>query len=189
MLQLLSKTWWVFVLRGVLAILFGIAAFVMPGVTLAALILIYAVYALMDGAFALVAAFSRRSAGEGFPWSVLLIGLAGIFAGIIAFVYPGATALVLLYLIAAWHIVRGAFEVAVAIRLRKEIEGEGWLIAAGLMSILFGAFLVLRPAAGALALLWVIGSFAIIFGILLIALGFRLKSLGAGVREQGSGVR
>jgi uncharacterized membrane protein HdeD (DUF308 family) len=175
MLTLLSKTWWVFVLRGVLAILFGIGAFAMPGVTLAALILIYAVYAFMDGVVALVAAFTKRAPGEGFPWSVLLIGLAGILAGIVAFVYPGATALVLLYLIAAWHIVRGAFEVAVAIRLRKEIEGEGWLIAAGLMSILFGVFLFVRPAAGALALLWVIGTFAMIFGIVLIALGFKLK--------------
>jgi uncharacterized membrane protein HdeD (DUF308 family) len=179
MLGQLSKHWWVFVVRGVLALLFGIGTFVMPGVTLAALILVYALYAFADGVVAVIAAFGKRPAGEGFPWSLLLIGIAGIAAGAITFMYPGLTAFVLLYFIAAWHIVRGVFEVAVAIRLRKEIEGEGWLIAAGLLSIVFGLFLSLRPAAGALALLWLIGSFAIVFGIIVIALGFRLKGLAS----------
>jgi len=91
--------------------------------------------------------------------------------------YPGLTALILLYFIAAWHIVRGVFEIVVAIRLRKEIEGEGWLIVAGVLSVLFGLFLYARPGAGALALLWLIGTFALVLGVILIALGFRLKSL------------
>ena len=175
MLGQLSQHWWVFVVRGVLALLFGIGTFLMPGVTLAALILGYALYAFADGVVAVIAAFGRRGAGEGFPWSLLLIGIAGILAACVTFLYPGLTAFVLLYLIASWHIVRGIFEVAVAIRLRKEIEGEGWLIAAGIMSIVFGLFLALRPAAGALALLWLIGSFAIVFGVVVIALGFRLR--------------
>jgi len=179
MLEQLSKHWWVFVVRGVLALLFGIGTFVMPGVTLAALILVYALYALADGVVAIIAAFGARRAGAGFPWTILLIGLAGIAAGCLTFLYPGVTALILLYFIAAWHIVRGASEVAVAIRLRKEIEGEGWLIAAGILSILFGAFLVIRPAAGALALLWLIGAFAVVFGVMVIALGIRLKSLAS----------
>jgi uncharacterized membrane protein HdeD (DUF308 family) len=179
MLGQLSKHWWVFVVRGVLALLFGIGTFVMPGVTLAALILVYAFYAFADGVVAVFAAFGARPAGEGFPWSLLLIGIAGILAGCATFLYPGLTAFVLLYLIAAWHIVRGVFEVAVAIRLRKEIKGEGWLIAAGILSILFGVFLAVRPAAGALALLWLIGSFAIMFGIIVIALGFRLRGLAS----------
>ena len=177
MLGQLSQRWWVFVVRGVLALLFGIGTFLMPGVTLAALIIVYALYAFADGVVAVIAAFGQRSAGEGFPWSLLLIGVAGILAGVITFLYPGLTALVLLYLIAAWHIVRGLFEVVVAIRLRKEIEGEGWLIAAGILSVVFGLFLSMFPAAGALAVLWMIGSFAIVFGIIVIALGFRLRGL------------
>jgi len=177
MLGQLSQRWWVFVVRGVLALLFGIGTFLMPGVTLAALIIVYALYAFADGVVAVIAAFGQRSAGEGFPWSLLLIGVAGILAACITFLYPGLTALVLLYLIAAWHIVRGLFEVIVAIRLRKEIEGEGWLIAAGILSVLFGLFLSMFPAAGALAVLWMIGSFAIVFGIIVIALGFRLRGL------------
>jgi uncharacterized membrane protein HdeD (DUF308 family) len=171
----LAKHWWVFVLRGVLAILFGISAFAIPGITLAALILLYGAYAMADGIVAAVAAFTRRKPGEGFPWSVLLVGVAGIAAGIVTFMYPGLTALVLLYLIAAWYIVRGIFEVLIAIQLRKEIQGEGWLIAAGILSVLFGVFLFARPGAGALAVIWIIGMFAMLFGIITLILGFKLK--------------
>jgi uncharacterized membrane protein HdeD (DUF308 family) len=177
-LERLAKNWWVFVLRGVLAILFGIGTYLMPGITLTALVLLYGVYALGDGVVAAIAAFTRRVPGEGFPWSVLLIGLVGIAAGIVTFMYPGFTALLLLYFIAAWHIVRGIMEIVVAFQLRKEIEGEGWLMAAGLLSILFGVFLYARPGAGALALLWMIGAFSIVFGIIAIMLGFRLKARG-----------
>jgi uncharacterized membrane protein HdeD (DUF308 family) len=175
MLQLLAKNWWVFVLRGALAILFGLCTLALPGITLATLILLYGAYALVDGIMAAIAAFTKRRPGDGFPWTVLLIGLVGIVAGVLTFMYPGLTALVLLYFIAAWYIVRGVSEIAVAIRLRKEIQGEGWLIAAGALSVLFGLFLYARPGAGAVALLTVIGVFAMIFGVILIALGFKLK--------------
>lgn len=175
MLQLLAKNWWVFVLRGALAILFGLCTLALPGITLATLILLYGAYALVDGIMAAIAAFTKRRPGDGFPWTVLLIGLVGIVAGVLTFMYPGLTALVLLYFIAAWYIVRGVSEIAVAIRLRKEIQGEGWLIAAGALSVLFGLFLFARPGAGAVALLTVIGVFAMIFGVILIALGFKLK--------------
>jgi uncharacterized membrane protein HdeD (DUF308 family) len=177
MKERLAKNWWVFLVRGVLAILFGIGAMVMPGVTLAGLVLLYGAYAFADGATAAVAAFTKRKAGEAFPWSVLIIGLAGIAAGVVTFMYPGLTALLLLYFIAAWHVVRGISEIVVAIRLRKEIQGEGWLIAGGVLSVLFGLFLYARPGAGAIALIWVIGSFAILFGIILIALGLKLKAV------------
>ena len=176
-LQRLAVNWWVFVLRGVLAILFGLGTFVMPGMTLLALVLLYAAYAFGDGLVAAIAAFTRRKPGEAFPWSVLLIGLVGVAAGIVAFMYPGLTAIVLLYLIAAWHIVRGISEIFVAVQLRKEIEGEGWLIAGGALSVLFGLFLFARPGAGALALLWMIGAFAILFGIITVVVGFKLKGL------------
>jgi uncharacterized membrane protein HdeD (DUF308 family) len=173
----LAKNWWVFLLRGVLAILFGLGAMVLPGITLAALVLLYGAYALADGVVAAIAAFTKRKAGEGFPWSVLVIGLAGIAAGVLTFMYPGLTALVLLYFIAAWHVVRGISEIVVAIRLRKDIKGEGWLIAGGVLSVLFGLFLYARPGAGAVARIWMIGAFAILFGIVLVALSFRLKGL------------
>ena len=176
-LQRLAVNWWVFVLRGVLAILFGLGTFVMPGMTLLVLVMLYAAYAFGDGLVAAIAAFTRRKPGEAFPWSVLLIGLVGVAAGIVAFMYPGLTAIVLLYLIAAWHIVRGISEIFVAVQLRKEIEGEGWLIAGGALSVLFGLFLFARPGAGALALLWMIGAFAILFGIITVVVGFKLKGL------------
>lgn len=174
-LERLAKNWWVFLLRGVLAVLFGIGALMMPGVTLAAFVLLYGAYAFADGIVAAIAAFTKRKSGEAFPWSVLIIGLAGIAAGVVTFMYPGLTALLLLYFIAAWHVVRGISEIVVAIRLRKEIQGEGWLIAEGALSVLFGLFLFIRPGAGAVALIWVIGSFAILSGVILIALGFKLR--------------
>jgi uncharacterized membrane protein HdeD (DUF308 family) len=169
LLQRLAKHWWVFVIRGVLAILFGIGAFFWPGITLAALILVFGAYAVVDGAFALVAAFANRGAHEGFPWALLLVGLVGVGAGLLTFFYPGLTAFALLFFIAFWNIVRGIFEIVVAIRLRKELEGEGWLMLGGAASVLFGLLLIARPGAGALALLWLIGA------IVMIALGFRLK--------------
>jgi uncharacterized membrane protein HdeD (DUF308 family) len=176
-LQRLAKNWWVFVLRGVLAILFGLGTLVMPGITLAALILLYAIYALGDGIVAAIAAFTQRRQGEAFPWSVLLIGLVSIAAGVVTFMYPGLTALILLYLIAGWCIVRGIFEIIVAVHLRKEIQREGWLIASGVISVLFGLFLFARPGAGALVALWAIASFAILYGIIAIVLGFKLKGI------------
>jgi uncharacterized membrane protein HdeD (DUF308 family) len=175
MLHVLASNWWVFVIRGVLAILFGIGAFVMPGVTLAVLVIMYGAYVLADGVIAAVAAFGARKAGDGFPWTVFVVGVAGVLAGLITSIYPGLTALVLLYLIAAWHVVRGVFEILAAIRLRKEIQGEGWLILGGIASVVFGLFLWVRPGAGAVALLWMIGAFAIMFGVIEILLAFKLK--------------
>jgi uncharacterized membrane protein HdeD (DUF308 family) len=179
MLRRLAKNWWVFVFRGVLGILFGLGTFVVPGITLATLILLYGAYAASDGIVAMVAAFTQRRPGEAFPWSVLLIGVVGIVAGVMTFMYPGLTALVLLYFIAAWLIIRGISEIVVAIQLRKEIQGEGWLIAGGVLSVLFGMFLYASPGAGALAVLWTIGTFAILLGIIAIVLGFKLRRLAA----------
>jgi uncharacterized membrane protein HdeD (DUF308 family) len=175
MLRLMARNWWVIVLRGVCAILFGVLAWTWPGVTLGALVLLWGAYAFIDGVLALVSAFSGAS---GQPWWVLALeGLVGLGAAAAAVMYPGITALVLLYMIAAWAIVTGVFEIAAAIRLRKEIEGEVWLGLAGLASVLFGLLLVAQPGTGALAVVWIIGTYAILFGTLLVALGFRLKGL------------
>ena len=174
MLRTLAQNWWAVVLRGVCAVLFGLGAFAWPGITLAVLVLLYGAYALADGVLAVVAALAGRQPG-GFPWGMLLAGLAAIAAGVVTFLWPGLTALLLLYLIAAWAIARGVFEIIAAIALRKEIEHEWLLAASGVLSVLLGIFLVLSPGAGALALLWAIGAFAIVAGVLMIALGFRLK--------------
>jgi uncharacterized membrane protein HdeD (DUF308 family) len=182
MIATLSRNWWVLAIRGVAAILFGIGAFVWPGITLAVLVLLFGAYALVDGIFAVIAGISVRKEQERW-WMMLLSGLAGIVIGIVTFLSPGITALVLLYFIAAWSIVTGAFEIAAAIRLRKEIEGEWLLALAGLASLIFGILLVVLPGPGALALIWLIGVYALIYGILMLALAFRLRSLGETLRQ------
>ena len=171
----LAGHWSSLAIRGVCALLFGIVAFMMPGLTLTTLVLIWGVYALIDGVLALVAGFKAKI------WSLGLIGLVGVLAGIGTFVYPGMTALVLLYFIAAWAIITGILAIVIAIRLRKEITGEWALGLAGLLSMLFGAMLIARPGAGALAVVYLIAGYAVALGILLLMLAFRLKSLPARV--------
>ena len=175
MLETLARNWWAVVLRGVCAILFGLATFAWPGITLAVLILLYGAYALADGVLAVISSVKARQGG--FPWGLFLAGIAAIVAGILAFMWPGLTALALLYLIAAWAIVRGIFEIMAAVRLRKEIDNEWLLGLSGFVSIVLGVLLLAWPGMGVLALLWWIGAFAIVFGVFEIALGFRLKGL------------
>ncbi|HJZ49970.1 MAG TPA: HdeD family acid-resistance protein [Roseiflexaceae bacterium] len=182
MIAELARNWWVLAIRGVAAILFGIAAFVWPGITLAVLVLLFGAYALVDGIFAVVAGVSVRKEQERW-WMMVLEGLAGIVIGVLTFLYPNITALVLLYFIAAWSIVTGAFEIAAAIRLRREIEGEWLLALAGIASLIFGILLVVLPGPGALALIWLIGSYAIVFGVLMLVLAFRLRGMRETMRE------
>ena len=176
MLRTLAQNWWAIVLRGVCAVLFGVGAFAWPGITLTVLVLLYGAYALVEGVLAVAWALVGRQAGP-FPWGVLLAGLAGVAVGVVTFLYPGLTGLALLYLIAAWAIVRGIFEIIAAFHLRKEIENEWMLALSGLLSLALGVVLVVAPGAGALAVLWWIGAFAIVFGVLTIMLGLRLKGL------------
>jgi uncharacterized membrane protein HdeD (DUF308 family) len=182
MVMTLARNWWVLALRGLCAIIFGILAFVWPVITLGVLVLLFGAYTLVDGVLSIIAAISKRE-GSGLPWWALLLeGLLGIAAGIVTFVWPGMTALFLLFLIAAWAIVTGVFEIIAAIRLRKEIEGELWLALCGILSVIFGVLLFVRPGAGALTVVWLIGTYAIFFGILQLALAFRLKR----VKERAS---
>lgn len=176
MLIVYTSSWWALVLRGVAAIAFGVLAFAWPQITLTALVFLWGAYALVDGALAIGAGI--KSHGESKRWWVLLLeGILGVAAGLVAFFMPGITALVLLIVIAAWAIVTGAFEIAAAIQLRKYIKGEWLLALAGVASILFGVALLFNPAAGALALVWLIGAYAIVFGVLMIVLGVRLHSM------------
>ena len=163
MLRTLAQNWWALVLRGVCAVLFGLVAFAWPGITLAVLILFYGAYALVEGVLAVAWAVVGRQGGS-FPWGVLLAGLAGVAVGIWTFMYPGLTALALVYLIAAWAAVRGIFEIIAAFHLRKEIDNEWLLALSGLLSLGLGVLLFAAPGAGALAVLWWIGAFAIVFG-------------------------
>jgi uncharacterized membrane protein HdeD (DUF308 family) len=176
MVVVLARNWWALALRGVAAVLFGIMAFAWPGMTLGVLVLLYGAYALVDGVLAITAALAGRTWGMPW-WALLLDGLMGITIGILTFAWPGITALVLLYMIAAWAVVTGVFEVIAAIRLRKEIHGEWLLALSGIISVLFGVALVINPVGGALAVVWLIGAYAIVFGALLIALGFRLRGV------------
>jgi uncharacterized membrane protein HdeD (DUF308 family) len=176
MLRTLAQNWWAIVLRGVCAVLFGVGAFMWPGLTLTALILLYGAYALADGVLAVAWAFVKRTTGS-FPWGMLLAGLASIAVGVLTFMWPGLTALVLLYMIAAWAIVRGVFEIVAAVALRRELEHEWLLALSGVLSVALGILLVIAPGAGALAVLWWIGGFALVAGILMIILGLRLKGM------------
>jgi uncharacterized membrane protein HdeD (DUF308 family) len=180
----LSRNWWLVLLRGIAAVLFGLTAFFWPGLTFAVLVLAFGAYVLIDGVFSLVSGF--MSIGKSSRWWVFVLeGLVSIVMGVLTFVWPGVTALALIYLIAAWAVITGVLEVAAAIRLRKEIDNEWMLALSGVASVLLGILLVFQPAAGSVAVIWMIGAYALIFGVLMIVLSFRLRSW----RKQNSGTR
>jgi uncharacterized membrane protein HdeD (DUF308 family) len=165
-----------FLVRGILAILFGIATLVMPGITLIVLVVLFGGYALLDGVVLSILSIKDRKYHPDW-WLMLLTGLVGIGAGVVTFVWPGITAISLFYVIVAWAIVGGIFEVAYAIRFRKVIEGEWLLVLSGILSVVFGVLLIAQPVAGALTVLWLIGVYAIADGVTLVALAFRLRNL------------
>lgn len=176
MLSSLSHNWWALAIRGIAAMVFGILAFVWPGITLTALVLLFGAYAMVDGIFAIIAGVNVAGRAKRW-WLLLLEGILSVIAGIITFIVPVITALFLLYLIAFWSIVTGIFAIGTAIRLRKEITGE-WLMAlSGIASVIFGVLLLLFPGAGALAVIWWIGAYAFVFGALILGLAFRLRSV------------
>jgi uncharacterized membrane protein HdeD (DUF308 family) len=190
--QLLSRFWWLLLLRGVLAIGFGICAFVWPGLTLVTLVMLFAAYAFVDGIFDVMHAIGHRKEIE--HWALLLIeGLFGIAFGILAFQAPELTTLVggviVAFYIAAWAIVTGAMRIAMAVRLRKEIEGEWLLGLSGALSILFGIVIMARPAVGAVAMLYVVAAWAILLGAILIALAFKARKFGGKISEAIANVK
>jgi uncharacterized membrane protein HdeD (DUF308 family) len=174
----LARHWWVFLIRGLAAIVFGLLGFFYPGATLLTLVIFYGAYALVDGVFAVVSAV-RGKEGVRPRWWLAIVGLLGIAAGLVTFFWPGLTTLVLLTVIGVWALLYGITEIVGAIRLRKEIENEWLLMMHGALAVLFGLMVLFRPGAGALALIWLIASFAFASGVLLVALAFRLKSHAA----------
>lgn len=174
MLTIISRDWWIYVLRGILAIAFGLLAIIWPGLTIGVLVVLFGIYVIFEGFLALSAAFRHRQ--RPIWWVLLLEGLAGIVVGIFAFIWPGLTAVILLIFIAIWAILTGILEIAAAIQLRRQLKGEWALGLTGVLSIMIGVLLLSNPGAGALAVVWLIGIYAILFGVLLTILGFKVKN-------------
>jgi uncharacterized membrane protein HdeD (DUF308 family) len=178
LIETLKRNWWVPVIRGVAAVVFGVIAFVYPGLTVAVLVLLFGAWVLVDGVFRVVGAIGHRNSDKDWGFD-LIIGIMGIVIGFLTFHAPRITALALIIYIAAWALMIGATEIALAIKLRREIRGEWFLILMGVCSIIFAITLLWNPLPGALALVWLIASYAIVFGLLGIILGFRLRTLPA----------
>ncbi|GAN34828.1 MAG: HdeD family acid-resistance protein [Candidatus Brocadia sp. AMX2] len=174
---ILARNWWVLLLRGIIAIIFGVLVWVLPWISLVVLVLLFGAYALVDGILGVWIAIMGRKEHEDW-WVLLLWGLIGIGVGILTFLVPDVTALALLFYIAAWAIATGVLQIVAAIRLRRQIKGEWMLILGGLASVVFGVLLMAQPFAGALALLWLIVIYAVLFGVLLVILALRVRTFG-----------
>ena len=176
MIETLKRHWWVPVIRGIAAIIFGVIAFTHPVMAIATLVLFFGAWVLIDGIFRVVGAIGHHSSDPDWGWH-LVIGLLGIIVGLLTFHAPRITALALVIYIAAWALMVGATEIAFAIKMRREIKGEWLLILIGLASIVFAVLLLWNPVAGAAAVIWLIAWYAVVLGILAIFFGFRLRSL------------
>jgi len=170
--MLLARNWWMFLIRGVLALIFGVVAILFPATAFISLVLIFGAFAFVDGVFALIAGITAKS--ENWLW-LILEGVIGIFIGVLTLVQPAAMGEAWLILIAVWAIVTGIFEVVTAIRIRKLIEGEFWMILSGVISFAFGVLVLVNPMSGAVAIGFIIGIYAVMFGATLIALSLRLR--------------
>jgi uncharacterized membrane protein HdeD (DUF308 family) len=182
----LARNWWLLALRGVLGILFGIGAFVWPGATLSALVIVFGAYVFVDGIFAVVAGIGMRRQLS-IWWLIVLEGAAGIVLGLLTFRSPDTTALVLLTIIAAWSIVTGIFEIVTALRIRTLIANEWLMILSGVVSIVFGVLLIAQPSAGEIAIVWLLGAYALLFGLLTLMFAFRLRAMRERVSRRASG--
>jgi uncharacterized membrane protein HdeD (DUF308 family) len=176
MIETLKRHWWVPVIRGIAAIIFGVIAFTHPVMAAATLVLFFGAWVLIDGIFRVVGAIGHRASDPDWGWQ-LVIGIVGIIVGLLTFHAPQVTALALVIYIAAWALMIGASEIAIAVKMRREIKGEWLLILMGLISIIFAVMLLWNPVAGAAAVIWLIAWYAVVLGILAIFFGFRLKAL------------
>ncbi len=166
-----ARNWWVFLVRGLVAVLFGVMAFLLPGLTLLTLVFLCGFYLIMEGAIALLIG------GRAHAWSLIIVGALGLAAGVLAFAYPIVTAFGLLVLLAAWALTHGVFEIVAAIRLRREIRGEWLFIVGGALSVLFGVLLLANPAAGVVAMVWFFGLYALLFGVTMCIFAFEFRRL------------
>lgn len=175
MINIIENRWWVFALRGLIAVALGIIVLTNPGIALLTVITVFGIYSLVDGLFDIIIGFSSRKENKQW-WALLIVGIANVVIGVISLSNPSITGIVLVYLIAARALINGVLEIVAAIELRHFIEGEWMMIVSGILSILFGVVLFGSPNQGALAMLWVIGTFAIVIGIWLIIFAFQLRS-------------
>lgn len=180
----LFRNWWVVALRGALAIIFGILALIWPDTAKHALVLLFGAFTLIDGSLAVAAGIALSGHFEHW-WALLLEGLTGFVIGVLTFTWPNVTGLVLLYLIAAWAVITGIFEIVTAIQFRRVISGEWAMILNGLVSVLFGIVLFVFPAAGAVSLIWLIGIYAMTFGTIELIFAFRLRNLWRNLKSVG----
>ena len=178
MLEVMSRNWWMLLIRGIAAVVFGLAIiFVWPPLVLQTLVLVFAVYAVVDGVFAIISGIRNREMPRW--WAVVLEGIIGIVAGIGAFLFPGLALITFLYIVAFWAIATGVMQIIAALQLRKEIDNELWLILGGVLSVIFGIVLLFGdPATNLVTLLWVYGALVIGFGVMLILVSFRLRGMG-----------
>jgi len=188
MLGLVARDWWVFALRGIAAIVFGILAFIWPETTLTVLVFLFGAYVLVDGVSLLVALARGDALARRHAWAVGIMGVLGIVAGVVTFLAPGLTALSLLYLVAVWAIAMGTFQVVAAIQLRREIDNEFWMALGGVSSIVFGVLLVAFPGEGLISLVWLVGLWSVVFGVSSLGLAYRLHEIDAAA-PKGSAAR
>lgn len=179
--DILSRYWWTTLFRGMLWILFGFVTFMQPGISLTAITFLFGGFALADGVANLTRAIGGREGNERW-WVLLLSGIAAVAVGLLTLFSPGITALALLFWIAIWAICTGLFELIAAVRLRKDIEGEFWLGLAGLLSVAFGVFILARPGAGLLSVLWLVGTYALVYGLVLVVAAFEARGFVRAVR-------
>ena len=179
MIEIIIQKWWVFLLRGLAAILFGVLALIWPQITLLTLVVLFGAFVLFDGIFSVIAGVTSRKENY-YWWTLLFTGLLEIAIGLLTLLWPNVTGIILLYLIASWAVIVGILDIILAIQIRREIKNEWMLIIDGVFSVVIGFLLFIFPAASAVALAWLIGLFAILLGIVFIILAFRLRGL---VRE------
>ncbi|MEM9671101.1 MAG: HdeD family acid-resistance protein [Cyclobacteriaceae bacterium] len=174
MLQALFKNWWMLVLKGALLIIFAVLAFVNPTLTAATLAIWFSILIIADGVFTIIAAIQSWQQRED-KWLILAEGGISLLLGLLLFFMPGVTLLVISFTIAFWFIFSGVARIAMAIQLRKEIKGEGWLILGGVLSVLFGLLIFARPILGYGSLMWIIGFCSLLAGVVLVAVGLKLR--------------
>ena len=187
MLGLVAREWWVFAIRGIAAIAFGILAFIWPETTLTVLVFLFGGYVLVDGVALLVSLVRGDAVARRHAWAVGIMGVLGIVAGVVTFLWPGLTAMSLLYVVAFWAIAMGLFQVVAAVALRRELDGEFWMAIGGLASIVFGALLVAFPSAGLISLVWLVGMWSVVFGVSSLGLAYRLHAIDAALPKPAAG--
>jgi len=174
MLRIYGKYWWSFLVRGIMATLFGVVAIVLPGVTMEILAVLLAAFLIVDGLFSFIASFQVRRMQ--ISWGPLLFeGVAGMALGLFTFIWPGLTVLAIVLVIGLWAMLTGVLEIIAGVKLRNEIQGEWLLVSSGVLSLLFSVILLTSPGVGAVAIAWMIGVYALVFGVSLIFLGIRLR--------------